>query len=57
MLVEMKAKGATVIKPDVSAFARASRPVYDKAGETFPKDVLQALLKDAEAVKAKYPVK
>lgn len=57
MLVEMKAKGATVIKPDVSAFARASRPVYDKAGETFPKDVLQALLKDAEAVKAKYPAK
>jgi tripartite ATP-independent transporter DctP family solute receptor len=57
MLEEMKAKGATVIKPDVSAFARASRSVYDKAGETFPKDVLQALLKDAEAVKAKYPVK
>jgi len=57
MLEEMKAKGATVIKPDVSAFARASKSVYDKAGETFPKDVLQALLKDTEAVKAKYPVK
>ena len=57
MLEEMKAKGATVIKPDVSAFARASKSVYDKAGETFPKDVLQTLLKDTEAVKAKYPVK
>lgn len=57
MLADMQAKGATVIKPDVPAFARASRPVYDKAGEEFPKPVLQALLKDAEAVKAKYPVK
>ncbi len=57
MLADMKSKGATVIKPDVSAFAKASRPVYDKAGEQFPKEVLQALLKDADAVKAKYPVK
>jgi tripartite ATP-independent transporter DctP family solute receptor len=57
MLADMKAKGATVIKPDVPAFGKASRSVYDKAGEQFPKDVLQALLKDADAVKAKYPVK
>ena len=57
MLAEMKAKGATVIKPDVSAFARASRSVYDKAGEQFPKPVLEALLKDADAIKTKYPMK
>lgn len=57
MLAEMHAKGATVIKPDVPAFGKASQPVYDKAGEQYPKPVLQALLKDAEAVKAKYPVK
>ena len=57
MLAEMQAKGATVIKPDVPAFGKASQPVYDKAGEQYPKPVLQALLKDAEAVKAKYPVK
>lgn len=57
MLADMKGKGATLIKADVSAFAKASRSVYDKAGEKFPKDVLQALLKDAEAVKAKFPVK
>lgn len=57
MLQDMKAKGATVIKPDVSAFGRASRPVYDKAGEEFPKPVLQSLLKETEAVKAKYPAK
>jgi tripartite ATP-independent transporter DctP family solute receptor len=57
MLEEMKAKGATIIKPDVAAFGRASRPVYDKAAEKFPKGVLQALLKDAQAVKAKYPLK
>ena len=57
MLADMKAKGAIIIKPDVPAFARASKSVYDKAGEQFPKDVLQALLKDAEAIKAKYPAK
>jgi tripartite ATP-independent transporter DctP family solute receptor len=57
MLADMQAKGATVIKPDVPAFGKASQPVYDKAGEQYPKPVLQALLKDAEGVKAKYPVK
>ena len=57
MLDEMKAKGATVIKPDVSAFARATRSVYEKAGVEFPKDVLQSLLKETEAIKTKYPVK
>jgi tripartite ATP-independent transporter DctP family solute receptor len=57
MLAEMQAKGATVIKPDIPAFGKASQPVYDKAGEQYPKTVLQALLKDTESVKAKYPVK
>jgi len=57
MLAEMQAKGATVIKPDIPAFGKASQPVYDKAGEQYPKAVLQALLKDTESVKAKYPVK
>lgn len=57
MLAEMKAKGATIINPDVPAFGKASRSVYDKAGEQYPKAVLEALLKDADAVKAKYPVK
>jgi tripartite ATP-independent transporter DctP family solute receptor len=57
MLEDMKAKGATVIRPDVPAFAKATRSVFDKAGEQFPKPVLQALLKDADDIKAKYPVK
>jgi tripartite ATP-independent transporter DctP family solute receptor len=57
MLEDMKAKGATVIKPDVPAFSKASRSVYDKAGEAFPKPLLESLLKETEAVKAKYPVK
>jgi TRAP-type C4-dicarboxylate transport system substrate-binding protein len=57
MLTDMKAKGATVIIPDVPAFGKATRSVYDKAGEQYPKAVLQALLKDADTVKAKYPVK
>jgi len=54
MLDEMKGKGATVIKPDVPAFARATRPVYEKAGVEYPKADLQSLLKDAEAIKTKY---
>lgn len=57
MLTEMKAKGATVLKPDVPAFGRATRPVYDKAAANYPREVIQSLLKETEAVKAKYPVK
>jgi len=57
MLADMQGKGATIIKPNVSEFAQASRPVYDKAGEQFQKAVFQSLLKDAEAVKAKLPAK
>jgi len=57
MVAEMQAKGATIIKPDIPAFAKATRPVYDKAAENFPKGVLQGLLKDTDVVKAKYPVK
>jgi tripartite ATP-independent transporter DctP family solute receptor len=55
MLADMRAKGATIIKPDVPAFAKASRPVYDKAGENYPKQILLRLLKDADAIKVKYP--
>jgi tripartite ATP-independent transporter DctP family solute receptor len=57
MLADMKAKGATIIKPDVSAFAKATRPVYDKAAANFPKELLPTLLTQSEAIKAKYPVK
>jgi TRAP-type transport system periplasmic protein len=57
LLDEMKAKGATVIKPDVPAFARASRSVFDKAREEFPKTAIESLLKDTEAIKARYPGK
>lgn len=57
MLADMKAKGATIIKPDVPAFGKATRPVYDKAAANFPKEVVQSLLKETEAVKARYPVK
>jgi len=57
MLADMKAKGATIIKPDIPAFGKASKSVYDKAATKYKGDTLQGLLKDAEAVKAKYPVK
>lgn len=57
MLADMKAKGATIIKPDVSAFAKATRPVYDKVAAKFPKDLVQSLLEQTEAIKVRYPVK
>lgn len=57
MLEDMKAKGATIIKPDLAAFGKASRPVYEKAAEKFPREVLETLLKDTDAVKVKHPVR
>jgi TRAP-type C4-dicarboxylate transport system substrate-binding protein len=57
MLEDMKAKGATIIKPDVPAFGKASKSVYDKAAAKYKGETLQGLLRDADAVKAKYPVK
>jgi TRAP-type transport system periplasmic protein len=57
MLEDMKSKGATIIKPDVPAFGKASKSVYDKAATKYKGEILQGLLKDADAVKAKYPVK
>jgi tripartite ATP-independent transporter DctP family solute receptor len=55
MLDDMKAKGATIIKPDVGAFARLAASTNEKAAEKFPAVVLQGLLKDAAAIKAKFP--
>jgi len=57
MLEEMKAKGAVITRPDLAAFTRASRPVFDRAAEKFPKDVVEELLRDVDAVKAKLPAK
>jgi len=57
MLEDMKSKGAIIIKPDVPAFGKASKSVYDKAATKYKGEILQGLLKDADAVKAKYPVK
>jgi len=53
----MTKKGATIIKPDIPSFAKASLPVYDKAKEKYGKDVVDGLLKAAEEIKKKYPAK
>jgi len=57
LLSEMTKKGATIIKPDIPSFAKASLPVYDKAKEKYGKDVVDGLLKAAEEIKKKYPAK
>jgi tripartite ATP-independent transporter DctP family solute receptor len=57
LLSEMSKKGATIIKPDIPSFAKASLPVYDKARETYGKDVVDGLMKATEEIKKKYPTK
>ena len=50
-LKQMAAKGAKVnAKPDVDAFRKAVKPVYDKAREKYGADV-DAFLKDAEGIR------
>jgi len=57
LLSEMTKKGATIIRPDISSFAKTSLPVYDKAREKYGKDVVDSLVKAAEEIKRKYPTK
>jgi tripartite ATP-independent transporter DctP family solute receptor len=57
LLSEMSKKGATIIRPDIPSFAKASLPVYEKAREKYGKDVVDPLLKSAEEIKKKYPTK
>jgi tripartite ATP-independent transporter DctP family solute receptor len=57
LLSEMTKKGATIIRPDIPSFAKASLPVYDKAREKYGKEVVDALVKSAEEIKKKYPGK
>jgi tripartite ATP-independent transporter DctP family solute receptor len=57
LLSEMTKKGATIIKPDIPSFAKASLPVYEKAREKYGKEVVDGLVKAAEEIKKKYPRK
>ena len=57
LLSEMTKKGATIIRPDIPSFAKASLPVYDKAREKYGKEVVDGLVKSAEEIKKKYPAK
>jgi tripartite ATP-independent transporter DctP family solute receptor len=56
-LADMRTKGATVQKPDLAPFAAASRSVIDRASDKFPRAVVDDLLKEAAAVKARHPTK
>lgn len=57
LISDMAKKKANVIKPDISAFAKASLPVYDKSKGTYGKDVVEALMKASEEMKKRYPSK
>ncbi len=57
LLSDMAAKGATIIKPDIAGFAKATQPVYDKARAQYGNDLVDGLVKAAEEIKQKYPRK
>jgi tripartite ATP-independent transporter DctP family solute receptor len=57
MLEDMKSKGATIVRPDLPAFTSATVGVTEKASEQFPREIVQALLRDAAEAKARYPAK
>lgn len=56
-LADMRSKGATILRPPLAPFTAASRSVIDRASDKFPREVVEALLREAAAVKAKFPVK
>ena len=53
----MKAKGAKVNMIDKEPLKKATRAVYDKASAVYTKELIDSVIKEAEAIKAKYPVK
>lgn len=57
LLDEMKAKGAKVNMIDKEPLKKATKSVYDKAAGVYTKELVDAVIKEAEAIKAKYPVK
>jgi len=57
LLEEMKAKGAKVNMIDKEPLKKATKSVYDKAAGVYTKELVDSVIKEAEAIKAKYPVK
>jgi TRAP-type C4-dicarboxylate transport system substrate-binding protein len=56
-LDEMAAKGAKVSKPELGAFRKTVLPVYDKAKEKYGAAEVEALIKEAEAIRSANPAK
>ena len=54
-LAEMQSKGARVARPPIDPFRAAVASVYDKARETYGKDVVDTLLADAETIRKAMP--
>lgn len=57
LLDEMKAKGAKVNMIDKEPLKKATKAVYDKAAAVYTKELIDSVIKEAEDIKAKYPVK
>lgn len=56
-LDEMAGKGAKISTPDLSTFRKAVASVYDKAKEKYGTAEVDALMKEAEAIRAANPAK
>jgi tripartite ATP-independent transporter DctP family solute receptor len=56
ILRKMEEEGATVIKTDLKAWYDAVLPAYDKFKADYGEEIVEKLMKDAEAIKAQYPV-
>jgi len=57
LLEEMKSKGAKVNMIDKAPLQAATKSVYEKASGVYTKELVDSVIKEAEAIKAKYPVK
>ena len=53
----MADKGAKIAKPSLEPFRQAVQPAYAKAREKFGAENVNAILKDAEAVRKALPAK
>ena len=52
LLAEMTAKGATVARPNLADWRRAVQPVYERARREYGADMVNQLLREAEAIRA-----
>lgn len=56
-LEDIVAKGGKINKVDVTQFSKLVKPVYEKAKDKFPKEVVNWLTGDADRIKKMFPVK